>query len=73
MQILKRLCSTWQPPSETREITEFLSSAEGLALNRSFVRIQDPEIRRKVVGLVKVLASTEFEQENSEDSAATPA
>ncbi len=39
-----------------REITEFLSSLEGLSLNRAFVAIQDDKIRRKVVDLVKTLA-----------------
>ncbi|WFS69600.1 helix-turn-helix transcriptional regulator (plasmid) [Agrobacterium leguminum] len=39
-----------------REITQFLNSLEGLALNRAFVKIQDDKIRRKVVDLVKSLA-----------------
>lgn len=56
-----------------REITEFLSTAEGLSLNRSFVRIQDPDVRRKVVGLVKVLAGTEAGQDVSEDPGMSPA
>lgn len=50
-----------------REITEFLSSAEGLSLNKSFVRIQNPDIRRKIVGLVKVLGGTEVGGEPSDD------
>lgn len=48
-----------------KEITDFLSSAEGLSLNTSFVRIQDTEVRRKVVGLVKALADTGEEQDVS--------
>jgi transcriptional regulator with XRE-family HTH domain len=48
-----------------KEITNFLSSAEGLSLNTSFVRIQDTEVRRKVVGLVKALADIGEEQDVS--------
>ncbi len=55
-----------------REITDFISTAEGLSLNRSFVRIQDPDIRRKIVGLVKVLASTEADQDAIEGPATAP-
>jgi transcriptional regulator with XRE-family HTH domain len=38
-------------------IVEFLNSREGLELNRSFVRIQDPKVRRSIVDLVRSLAS----------------
>lgn len=48
-----------------KEIADFLSSAEGLSLNTSFVRIQDTDVRRKVVGLVKALADTGEEQDVS--------
>ena len=40
----------------TGSVVEFLSSAEGLALNKAFVRIKEPRIRRKVVDLVTALA-----------------
>ncbi len=36
---------------------EFCTSTEGLQLNRAFVRIQDPKVRRKIIDLVKVLAA----------------
>ena len=36
---------------------DFLGSAEGLQLNRAFVKISDPKIRRKIIDLVKTLAS----------------
>ena len=39
------------------EITQFLSSAEGVALNRAFVKIQDAKTRRKIVNLVTTLAN----------------
>ncbi|MGH6763303.1 MAG: helix-turn-helix domain-containing protein [Phyllobacterium sp.] len=37
-------------------VVDFLSSAEGLQLNRSFAKISDPKIRRKIVDLVKSLS-----------------
>lgn len=46
------------------EIMSFLSTAEGLALNKSFAQIQDADIRRKVVGLVRSLANSERAQES---------
>jgi len=36
-------------------VTDFISSPEGLALNRAFVRVKDPKIRRRIVDLVKSL------------------
>ncbi|MGG7517367.1 helix-turn-helix domain-containing protein [Allorhizobium undicola] len=38
-------------------VVDFLSSSEGLQLNRSFVKINDPKVRRRVVDLVKALAA----------------
>ena len=37
-------------------VVDFLNSAEGLQLNRSFARISDPKIRRKIVDMVKCLS-----------------
>lgn len=37
-------------------VVDFLSSSEGLQLNRSFARISDPKVRRKIVELVRTLA-----------------
>jgi transcriptional regulator with XRE-family HTH domain len=37
-------------------VVEFLSTREGLDLNKSFVRITDPRVRRSVVDLVRSLA-----------------
>ena len=36
---------------------EFMSSGEGLDLGRAFSRIRNPKIRRKVIELVRALAS----------------
>lgn len=38
------------------EIIDFISSTEGLQLNKAFSEIGDPGVRRKVVELVKTLA-----------------
>jgi transcriptional regulator with XRE-family HTH domain len=35
---------------------EFCSTTEGLQLNRAFVRITDPKVRRKIIDLVKALS-----------------
>jgi transcriptional regulator with XRE-family HTH domain len=39
------------------ELTNFVSSGEGLALARSFVRINDSKLRRRVVKLVEELSN----------------
>jgi transcriptional regulator with XRE-family HTH domain len=39
-------------------VVDFLSSSEGLQLNRAFVRIADPKVRRRVIDLVRTLADT---------------
>lgn len=38
-------------------VVDFLSSSEGLQLNRAFVKITDPKVRRRIVDLVKALAA----------------
>ncbi|MBO6813925.1 MAG: helix-turn-helix transcriptional regulator [Rhizobiaceae bacterium] len=38
-------------------VVDFLSSNEGIALNRAFVKISDPQVRKKIVELVRALAS----------------
>ncbi|MFP5077681.1 helix-turn-helix domain-containing protein [Rhizobium sp. YIM 134829] len=43
--------------SSSNYVVDFLSSSEGLQLNRSFVKITDPKVRRKIVDLVKALAA----------------
>lgn len=53
--------STGQPgaseASSSNYVVDFLSSSEGLQLNRAFVKIDDPKVRRKIVDLVKALAA----------------
>ena len=43
--------------SSSNYVVDFLSSSEGLQLNRAFVKIDDPKVRRKIVDLVKALAA----------------
>ena len=43
-----------EPESQTF-ILEFLNSREGLELNRAFVKIGDPKVRKSVVDLVRAL------------------
>ncbi|XSG81572.1 MAG: helix-turn-helix domain-containing protein [Methyloligella sp. ZOD6] len=38
-------------------ILEFLNSREGLELNRAFVKISDPKVRKSVVDLVRSLSN----------------
>lgn len=38
---------------------DFVTSPEGLQLNRAFVKIADVKVRRKIIELVKTLASDE--------------
>jgi len=53
--------STAQPgmaeANSSNYVVDFLSSSEGLQLNRAFIKIPDPKVRRKLVDLVKSLAS----------------
>lgn len=49
--------------SSTSYVVNFLSSSEGLQLNRSFVKISDPKVRRRIVDLVRALAN-EHEVDN---------
>lgn len=55
--------STGQPgfgEGETPDYTtSFLATSEGIQLNRSFCRIKDPKVRKKIVDLVKSLADEE--------------
>lgn len=44
-------------PDQTPFVMDFVSSAEGLQLNTAFSKIGSPETRRKLVELVKTLAS----------------
>lgn len=40
-------------------VVDFLSSSEGLSLNKAFVQIKDAKVRKRIVDLVKSLADDE--------------
>lgn len=42
--------------SSSTYVVNFLSSAEGLQLNRAFVKISDARVRRRIIDLVRALA-----------------
>ncbi len=37
-------------------VVDFLSSTEGIQLNKAFVRIRDPKLRRRIIDLVRAAA-----------------
>ncbi|MGN6466297.1 MAG: helix-turn-helix domain-containing protein [Rhizobiaceae bacterium] len=45
--------------SATSYVVDFISSAEGLQLNRAFVKITDPKVRRKIIELVRTIGADE--------------
>ena len=48
---------------ESHEISSFVASKEGIALNRAFLKIADPVLRKKIIALVASMAqSCETEQ-----------
>lgn len=42
--------------ASTTYVVDFLSSTEGLRLNRAFVKIADPKVRNRIIDLVRALA-----------------
>ena len=41
---------------QTTYVVDFLSSNEGIQLNRAFLRIQDAKVRRRIIDLIRALA-----------------
>ena len=46
-------------PSSTSYVVDFLSSSEGIQLNKAFVRIKDAHQRRRIIDLVRAMAGDE--------------
>lgn len=42
---------------ESQEISSFVASKEGIALNRAFLKIADPVLRKKIISLVAAMAN----------------
>lgn len=49
---------------EPDEIASFIRSSEGIALNRAFVQVMDPAVRKKIVALAKALANQAGDDED---------
>jgi transcriptional regulator with XRE-family HTH domain len=49
---------TGEAPSPSY-ISDFLATSDGLALTKSFMRIKDPKLRRRIVDLVEQIAGDE--------------
>ncbi|MEP0321640.1 helix-turn-helix domain-containing protein [Bauldia litoralis] len=45
-------------------VVDFLSSSEGIQLNKAFVTIKDAKLRRKVIDLVRAIAGSEDESDS---------
>jgi transcriptional regulator with XRE-family HTH domain len=45
-------------PSGPDYVVDFLSTSEGLQLNRAFVKIGDPKVRRRIIDLVRSLGDS---------------
>jgi transcriptional regulator with XRE-family HTH domain len=43
---------------ESHEISSFVASKEGIALNRAFLKIADPLLRKRIISLVAAMART---------------
>lgn len=50
----------FQEVGDTSYVADFLATNEGVQLNKAFVRIKDPKLRRKVVELVSAMAGDEM-------------
>jgi transcriptional regulator with XRE-family HTH domain len=48
--------------SSSSYVVNFLSSSEGLQLNRAFMKIQDPKVRRRIIELVKAIGQESDEE-----------
>ena len=48
---------------QSQYVVDFMSTAEGLHLNRSFARIRNPKVRRRLVELIAALADADAGEE----------
>lgn len=51
-----------QPQSDY--VADFLATAEGLQLTKSFMKVKDPKVRRRIVDLVASIAEEEAEKQD---------
>lgn len=55
---------------ESHEISSFVASKEGIALNRAFLKIADPVLRKKIIALVAAMANSGETEQTAVPSAA---
>ena len=58
-----RAGTAWPKAPSASYVVDFLSSSEGIQLNKAFIRIKDAKLRRKVIDLVRAMAGTEDDDE----------
>jgi transcriptional regulator with XRE-family HTH domain len=46
---------------QTTHVVDFLSSSEGIQLNKAFIRIKDAKLRRRIIDLVRSLSGDDNE------------
>jgi transcriptional regulator with XRE-family HTH domain len=49
----------FEEEGQSQYVVDFMSTAEGLHLNRSFARIRNPKVRRRLVELIATLADAD--------------
>jgi transcriptional regulator with XRE-family HTH domain len=52
--------------SGSSHVVKFLSTTEGIQLNKAFARIRDPRVRKRIIDLVVSLAGEEEESESGQ-------
>jgi transcriptional regulator with XRE-family HTH domain len=53
-------------PLEINDVGAFIASKEGLSLNKAFLKIKDPKIRKLIVSLVKATANMATDDDEPE-------
>lgn len=56
----RELVTGLEDQGDTAYVADFLATNEGIQLNRAFLRIRDPKLRRKVVELVSAIAGEDI-------------
>ena len=60
-QTIDRAASSgFEDNGDTAYVADFLATNEGIQLNKAFIRIRDPKLRRRVVELVAAIAGEEL-------------
>lgn len=57
--------TSFEEEGQSQYVVDFMSTAEGLHLNRSFARIRNPKVRRRLVELIAVLADAGEEEDEA--------